>query len=108
MSESSLTLPDPALPDVPAPILFDSHPGLTHGGIESSHFYIQHTIGALFPIAFGLCLFGWRALLVMLGICASTLLGVALWRTVGLRGGQLRASQSLWLAILLSMMLPAH
>jgi Na+-translocating ferredoxin:NAD+ oxidoreductase subunit D len=109
MSEASLTLPpDPALPAVPAPILLDAHPGLTHGGIGSSHFYLEHAVGALFPIIAGFFLFGWRAMLVVAGICASTLLGVLLWRNVGLRGGQIKASQSLWLAVLLAMMLPAH
>src|SRR5262249_52579961 len=39
------TVAAPALPPVPTPVLLEAHPGLTHGGIESSYYYALHTLG---------------------------------------------------------------
>jgi Na+-translocating ferredoxin:NAD+ oxidoreductase RnfD subunit len=81
---------------------------LTHSGIDVSKYTSMHVLGALFPVTAGLMLYGWRALGVLLLVVASAAVGVFLWRRVGRRGCQVRYDQSLWLALLLGLTLPAH
>ena len=38
----------------------------------------------------------------------STWLAMLVWRRIGARGEQLRMAHGMWLALLLSLMLPAH
>jgi Na+-translocating ferredoxin:NAD+ oxidoreductase RnfD subunit len=81
---------------------------LTHSGIDVGKYTSMHVLGALFPVTAGLMFYGWRALLTLLTVIASAAIGVFLWRRVGRRGCQVRYDQSLWLALLLGLTLPAH
>ncbi len=56
----------------------------------------------------GLLFYGWRAGLSLLVVLAVAALGVGAWRRIGARGRQLHLVHSLWMALLLAMMLPAH
>lgn len=81
---------------------------LPHSGLSVVEFYSMHFMAAVFPVTAGLLLFGWRAAatLFLVGIGAAG--GVCIWRRIGARGRALSFSHSLWLALLLAMMLPAH
>jgi len=68
----------------------------------------MHVLGALFPVTAGLMVYGWRALGALLLLVGSAEFAVFLWRRVGRRGRQVRYDQSLWLALLLGLSLPAH
>jgi Na+-translocating ferredoxin:NAD+ oxidoreductase RnfD subunit len=81
---------------------------LTHSGIDVSKYTSMHVLGALFPVTAGLMLYGWRALGALLLVVGSAAFAVLLWRRVGRRGCQVRYDQSLWLALLLGLTLPAH
>ncbi|HEY8666944.1 MAG TPA: RnfABCDGE type electron transport complex subunit D, partial [Tepidisphaeraceae bacterium] len=85
--------------------------GLTprlHSGISVSRFFGLHAMGALFPIAAGAMLYGWRAIVSMAVVVISAAAGIAVWKRIGIRGYQLRYAHGLWLALLLALMLPAH
>jgi Na+-translocating ferredoxin:NAD+ oxidoreductase RnfD subunit len=81
---------------------------LGHSGITIVRYYFTHMFGALFPLAAGLLMFGWRSGLVVATVMLAAIGALALWRRVGLRGGQLRYAHVLWLSLVLAMMLPAH
>jgi electron transport complex protein RnfD len=81
---------------------------LSHSGIGVAGFFSMHLLGISLPLTAGLLLYGWRAVIVVAGVLASTLAAVAVWRRVGTRGHQLRFSHAAWLATLLALMLPAH
>src|SRR5262252_5542641 len=81
---------------------------LMHGGITTSQFLAIHLMGAGFPLVAGIVLYGWRAMLSVAIVIASTAAAIAVWRRIGQRGNQLSYSHGLWLALLLSLTLPAH
>src|SRR3954470_14354499 len=81
---------------------------LTHGGITIPNFFAMHVTGACFPLVAGLLLYGWRAAASIGVVLATSAIAVLIWRRIGARGGQLRYSHSLWLALLLSLTLPPH
>src|SRR3954447_21469326 len=81
---------------------------LTHGGITIPHFFAMHVTGACFPLVAGLLLYGWRGLVSIFVVLASAAFAVLVWRRIGARGGQLKYSHSLWLALLLALTLPPH
>lgn len=81
---------------------------LSHSGIGVAGYYSMHLLGIALPLTAGLLLYGWRAVIVVASVLASTLVAVAVWRRIGTRGHQLRFSHAAWLATLLAMMLPAH
>lgn len=81
---------------------------LPHSGLGVREFYSMHFLGALFPLTAGLLLYGWRAAGVVLMVCMSTILGIAIWRRIGPRGRQLSYPHGVWLGLLLALMLPAH
>jgi Na+-translocating ferredoxin:NAD+ oxidoreductase RnfD subunit len=81
---------------------------LSHSGIGVGGFYAMHLLGVALPLTAGLLLYGWRALIVVGAVVGSTLAAVAIWKRIGTRGHQLRYSHAAWLAVLLSLMLPAH
>jgi Na+-translocating ferredoxin:NAD+ oxidoreductase RnfD subunit len=71
------------------------------------HFRLQ-MLGSLFPISAAAVLYGWRSLALIALLIGSTSFALVLWRRIGLRGSAIRWSHALWLAILLSLMLPPH
>ena len=73
-----------------------------------SRFYITYMLGAGFPAVTGLLLYGWRALLVLLVILPTTFIAYSVWRRIGARGRQLHPVHTVYLALLLWLMLPAH
>jgi Na+-translocating ferredoxin:NAD+ oxidoreductase RnfD subunit len=68
----------------------------------------MHVLGAVFPLSAGLLLYGWRALLLILILCTSAGLTMAVWRRIGRRGSQLRFDQVIWLSLLLALTMPPH
>lgn len=64
--------------------------------------------GLLIPVAAGLVVFGWRALLCIALVAAGAAAGWWAWRQVGRRGRHLHLLHTLWLAVLLGALLPAH
>jgi Na+-translocating ferredoxin:NAD+ oxidoreductase RnfD subunit len=81
---------------------------MLRSGVDITHYYATYATGAGFPAVTGLLLFGWRALLMLLVILPVTFAALAIWRRIGARGRQLHTAHTLWLAVLLWMMLPAH
>src|SRR5688572_15203001 len=78
------------------------------GGRNFGRFYIVHMLGSVFPLSAGALLYGWRAMAVLLTALASTLFATLIWQRIGRRGGSLHIPHAIWLAILLTMMLPPH
>ena len=89
-----------AAPPVPAP-------SLVHGGWSRRRYFAQHFQGAVFPMAAGMLIYGWRALLVIAVVVGSTLLATLAWRQIGRRGRDLSLSHAAWMALLLALTLPA-
>lgn len=83
-------------------------PALVHGGGNVERYYAQHFQGAVFPLAAGLLLYGWRAILVTCLVVGSTLAAAVVWRQIGRRGRDLSLSHAGLLALLLALTLPAH
>lgn len=71
-------------------------------------FVIVQIIGLLVPVTAGIVAFGWRALLCIALVGVGALAGWWAWRQVGRRGRRLHLLHTLWLAILLAALLPAH
>lgn len=93
--------PSPARPTAPQPTL-------VHSGANVDRYYAQHFQGAVFPVAAGLLLYGWRALVVIAVVVASAAAATLVWRQVGRRGRDLSVPHTMWLALVLALMLPAH
>ena len=112
--------PHPAAADVttaeaaapaPAPIRLprDVPPlRVLHSGVDVNRFFGLHLASTMFPVAAGLAFYGWRSMLVMGGVVGSSAVALLLWRRVGARGGELRLTHGLWMAVLLGLALPAH
>ena len=62
----------------------------------------------MLPIAAGLLLYGWRALLLIGMVVGCSALALPVWKRIGPRGAHLRTSHVLWLSLLMSLMLPVH
>ena len=78
-----------------------------HTGFNVARYHTTHVFGALFPLLAGVLVFGWRAILSVLIVVATTLLAGLVWRRIGVRGHPLRPAQLLWLGLVIAMMLPA-
>lgn len=79
-----------------------------HSGIGVPTFLGLQIIATLFPLVAGFAIFGWRAIGTTTAVVASALGALAILRRVGWRGRQVRMGHGLWLAIIVSLMLPAH
>jgi Na+-translocating ferredoxin:NAD+ oxidoreductase RnfD subunit len=79
-----------------------------HTGFNVARYHTTHVFGALFPLGVGMLMFGWRAIVSVIIVVATTLLFGLIWRRIGLRGHPIRPAQLLWLGLLMAMMLPAH
>jgi len=102
MSQISSPEPSTSQPRLSAPIRSEG------GGRNFARFYIVHMLGSVFPLTAGAILYGWRAMAVLLLALASTLFFTLVWQRIGRRGGSLHIPHAIWLAILLTMMLPPH
>src|SRR5665213_1824374 len=80
---------------------------LPRGAVGVGAYYLAHFLAAVFPVTAGLLLYGWRAAAVIGIVVGVTIAATAIWRDIGLRGGSLSYVDSLWYALLLSLMLPA-
>src|SRR5205823_5976485 len=63
---------------------------------------------ACFPLVAGVLLYGWRAAGSIAIVLVTSALAILVWQRIGARGGQVRYSHSLWLALLLGLTLPPH
>jgi electron transport complex protein RnfD len=81
---------------------------LIHSGVSVRGYYLMHALGASVPLAAGIALFGWRAAVCVTVVVASAAFALLIWRNIGSRGGQIQPAQTLWTALLLALMLPAH
>lgn len=88
--------------------LAQRHPTALHSGIRLGRYYGMHAMSAVFPMAAGVALYGWRALGVVAVVLGTALIATACWRRVGRRGVQLHYSQVMWMACLLALSLPPH
>ncbi|HSV12818.1 MAG TPA: RnfABCDGE type electron transport complex subunit D [Tepidisphaeraceae bacterium] len=111
MAESSIQSDPTAavdpIPSAPRAAYAQLAAALGHSGMTVQRYYLLHVLGAIFPLAAGLVMYGWRAALAMIAVLVSAAGAIFVWRRIGLRGGQLRYAHVLWLALLLAMMLPA-
>src|SRR5688572_11062827 len=83
-------------------------PTLVHSGATVERYYTEHFQGAVFPMAAGLLLYGWRSIVVMAVVLGTTLATTRVMRQVGRRGRDLSIPHAAWLALLLALALPAH
>ncbi|MGB7157028.1 MAG: RnfABCDGE type electron transport complex subunit D [Tepidisphaeraceae bacterium] len=98
-------------PTSPPPPRFSARDGLPHplhSGVDVRQFFATHLRAAIFPITAGIAFYGWRALIVMIGVVASATVALILWRRVGRRGSELKLTYGIWMAVLLALALPAH
>jgi Na+-translocating ferredoxin:NAD+ oxidoreductase RnfD subunit len=79
-----------------------------HSGIRVGTFLTLQILSTLFPLAAGFLIFGWRAVGTTAAVVGSALAAMAILQRVGWRGRQVRMWHCLWLAIIVSLMLPAH
>lgn len=102
-----MLLDSPSTTEAPPPIEAPETV-LLHSGMNVQTVFGTFTSGAIFPLTAGLALFGWRAGLAVAAVVFSAMTTAAIWRRIGLRGGQVRIVHMLWLAVVLAMMLPAE
>ncbi|HEX4052825.1 MAG TPA: RnfABCDGE type electron transport complex subunit D [Tepidisphaeraceae bacterium] len=83
-------------------------PSPLHSGIRVGTFLTLLILATLFPLAAGFVIFGWRAVGTTATVVGSALGAMAILQQVGWHGRQVRMWHCLWLAIMVSLMLPAH
>jgi Na+-translocating ferredoxin:NAD+ oxidoreductase RnfD subunit len=108
MTDTAAFTSDQAPASAERALYSQARPPLGHSGISIVRYYFTHIFGALFPLAAGLLLYGWRSGLVIVAVILPAMGALYLWRRVGLRGGQLRYAHVLWMSLVLAMILPAH
>ena len=79
-----------------------------HSGIGVGTVLSLQILSTLFPLIAGFLVFGWRAVGTTAVVAASALATMAILRRIGWRGRQVRMWHCLWLAIVISLMLPPH
>src|SRR5688572_27492969 len=85
MAVDNLTTSPEAPPPIEAPDTI-----LLHSGMNVQSVFGTFASGAVFPVAAGLALFGWRATIALSAVILSAMATAAIWRRIGLRGGQIR------------------
>jgi Na+-translocating ferredoxin:NAD+ oxidoreductase RnfD subunit len=111
MSNAPLSAPPTAEMPVRLPYgpgMASARPALWHSGTNLPRFFFLHVLAAMLPIAAGLLLYGWRALLMIALVTGSAAAAVPIWKRIGTRGAHLRTCHVLWLSLLLALMLPVH
>lgn len=94
--------------EVAPPLFPPARPAPVHSPVDLQAFFTIHGMGAIFPICAGIVLYGWRAAGVIAAVVGAAAVAQVIWRRIGWRGWQLRMSHALWLALLLSLILPAR
>jgi hypothetical protein len=79
-----------------------------HGEVGVRRFFNIHAMATVFPLVAGVALYGWRALLTVGLVMAGTGVGLSIWKRVGMRGRRIGVARAMWMALLLSLALPAH
>jgi Na+-translocating ferredoxin:NAD+ oxidoreductase RnfD subunit len=79
-----------------------------HGEVGVRRFFTMHALATVFPLAAGVMLYGWRAAMAVALVLAGTTAGLSVWRRIGMRGQRIGVARAVWMALLLSMILPAH
>lgn len=95
-------------PPQPIRLSLGAPPRLLHSGVDVDRFFATHLRATFFPITAGIVFYGWRAALVIAGVVLSATAAMFLWRRIGARGGELRVSHGVWMAVLLALAMPAH
>jgi Na+-translocating ferredoxin:NAD+ oxidoreductase RnfD subunit len=83
-------------------------PSPLHSGICVPTFLNLQIVATMFPLIAGFAIFGWRAIATTAVVVASALISLTALRRIGWRGRQVRTGHGVWLAIIVSLMLPAH
>src|SRR5205814_538692 len=63
---------------------------LGHSGMTVERYYLTHAFGALFPLAAGILVYGWRVVLAIMLVMLPAAGTLLVWRRIGLRGRRLR------------------
>ena len=79
-----------------------------HGEVGVRRFFTMHASAAILPLTAGAMLFGWRALIAVALVVSGAVVGILVWRRIGMRGRRMGVSRAVWMAILLALTLPAH
>jgi Na+-translocating ferredoxin:NAD+ oxidoreductase RnfD subunit len=79
-----------------------------HSGIRVPTFLVLQILATLFPLTAGLAVYGWRAAGSAAAVVVSAVGTLAILRRIGWRGRQVRTWHCLWLAIIVTLMLPPH
>jgi Na+-translocating ferredoxin:NAD+ oxidoreductase RnfD subunit len=79
-----------------------------HSRIHVRTYLALQLVGAAFPLAGGFLVFGWRAVGVTAVVVFTALATAIFFQRIGWRGRQVKLIHVFWLAILVSLMLPAH
>jgi Na+-translocating ferredoxin:NAD+ oxidoreductase RnfD subunit len=78
------------------------------GAVGVRRFFANHAMALVFPITFGLALYGWRALVAVGVVVAAAAAGLAVWGRVGMRGRRISLAHGIWLALVLAVIFPAQ
>lgn len=89
-----------------SPTTVPSAAALAAGQYSGAAFYDAAYFGALFPAAAGVIFYGWRAIVVLATVLLASTVALIWWRRIGRRGGLVRFSRGLCLALFLALMLP--
>jgi Na+-translocating ferredoxin:NAD+ oxidoreductase RnfD subunit len=79
-----------------------------HSGMTVSKYFAMHFQAAVFPVTAGMLFYGWRAIVLMGLVVGGAAAGIWMWRRIRGPGQQITYQHGLWLALLLSLTLPAH
>ena len=79
-----------------------------HGDVGVRRFFVIHAMATAFPLVAGILLYGWRAALTVGLVMLGAIVGLSVWKRVGMRGRRIGVARSMWLAVVLAMTFPAH
>src|SRR6476646_3713633 len=79
-----------------------------HGAVGVRRFFANHAMALVFPMTFGLALYGWRAAMEVLIVVGAAAAGIAVWGQIGMRGRRISFAHGLWLAFVLALTFPAQ
>lgn len=105
MSDAASAIPPSSAPARKAPA---AAPLPLHSRIRVRSYLALQLIGAAFPLAAGFLVFGWRGAGATATVVGFALATAIFFQRIGWRGRQVKLIHVLWLALLVSLMLPAH